>query len=169
MDTKKVRYYVIISLIILNILFVGYYTNRYRRTLDYNVSKSKITSFDNILYMYKEENEQVVIFYKYSFQDGEDGLGVSIFKNTDGEWRTRRDAVEKMNMSITSTFLYISDGKTIECGYINDPSIDSIKIVYPNGSEFANIINTDWKRLWMHEIKGKEYKKQIYDKSGNLL
>lgn len=164
MNTKRLGVYAIVLLLLLNIFFLGYNTT----TLDYNLSKSKI-SFDNILDIKKEDNHQIIIFFKYLFSNDEYGLGISIFQKNNWGWSTKLDTVQKMDSAITINFLNMSDKENIVYGYINDTLIDKIKIIYSSTSEFAEIIHTDWKKIWIQKLKNKDFKIELYDKNNNLL
>lgn len=162
MDTRKLNFVIIVLFLILIVCFLTYYTN----SLDYNLNKSKI-NFDNILLIAKEE-DKIIVFHKFLFED-DYGLGVSMFQKNQYGWSTKIDTAEKMDSEVTFNYLYINDKQTSIYGYINDTSIDKIRIQYNNASEFVEIIDTDWKKIWIHELKNDNFKIEFYDKNDKLL
>lgn len=160
---KKLSFFAAVLILIIIICFLSYYT----RTLDYNLAESKI-DFNNILDIEKIDN-QIIVFYKYPFPNDEYGLGISVFQKNNWGWSTKKDTAGKMDSNITFDFLHIKDEKYVVYGYINDISIDKIKIVYDNSSEFAKIIDTDWKSIWIQELKEKNFHIELYDTNNNLI
>lgn len=160
---KKLSFCAAILLLIIIICFLGYYT----RTLDYNLAKSKI-DFNNILDIEKIEN-QIIVFHKYPFPNNEYGLGISVFQKNNWGWSAKKDTAGKMDSIITFDFLRINDENYAVYGYINDILVDKIKIVYDNSSEFVEIIDTNWKSIWIQELKKKDFHIELYDINNNLI
>ena len=161
---NKINIILLFLLIILCFSFLFYYTN----TLDYNLSKSKI-SMNNILDIRKENENQIIIFHKYLFPKDEYGLGISIFQKNNGVWSTKHDSAEKMNSEITINFAQLDNNETIIYGYINNISINKIKIIYNDTDELAEVIDTEWKKIWIHKLMKEDFKIEIFDKNNNYL
>jgi hypothetical protein len=160
---KKVSSFLVILLLIIIICFLGFYS----RSLDYNLARSKI-DLNNTLDVEKMDN-QIIVFHKYPFSNDEYGLGISVFKKDNWGWSTKKDTAGKMDSAITMDFLHINDEKYVVYGYINDIQIDKIKIEYDNLSEFAKIIDTDWKNIWMQKLKNKDFHIELYDINNDLI
>lgn len=161
---NKINIILLFLLIILCFSFLFYYTN----TLDYNLSKSNI-SMNNILDIRKENENQIIIFHKYLFPEDEYGLGISIFQKNNGVWSTKLDSAEKMNSEITINFAHLDNNETIIYGYINNISINKIKIIYDDTDELAEVIDTEWKKIWMHKLMKEDFKIEIFDENNNYL
>ncbi|MTI49287.1 MAG: hypothetical protein FH761_15750 [Firmicutes bacterium] len=162
---NKKKYFYIVAILLIVIFFLIF---RYINTIDYKVSKSKI-AFDDILYIEKEVNEQIVLYSKHLFENGEYGLGINVFKKSKLGWITKLDTSQKMDSLVTFNYLHLQDKKTLIYGYINENSVSKIKIFYKNYSEFAEIIETDWKKIWMHEIKDKNFYIEVYDNNNKVI
>jgi hypothetical protein len=115
------------------------------------------------------------ILFEAPFDNGNIGIGLAVFDGDDDKgWKlTSSNAMYyETKLLIDQTGINFKDNvrRYLIYGFINDPEINKIDIIDKNNQiVVANIIQTNWKRIYYGLVEMNELKINAYDKNNKIL
>ncbi len=168
MAIRKRYIYILIAVFITIVITAGYSIVKYTATIDYLLKKNNV-DFVDILAVKKLDENYLAVFYEHEFPVNTSGLGVNLLKKTNDRWDMEVNAAKSIDSEMTIEFLHLENNRTIAYGYINDTAIERIEFIDIGKRANAEIIDTDWKDIWLYEVLGDDINIKMYDSDDNLL
>lgn len=115
------------------------------------------------------------ILYKAPFDNGNIGIGLAVFEGDEATgWKlcSSNAMYNDTKLLIDQSGINFKDNvrRYLIYGFINDPEINKIEIVDKNNQVIeANIIQTNWKRVYYGLVEMNELRINAYDKNNKIL